>query len=227
MIAGQKSYGSNGKQNMLFPLEYMWLTQGEYSHTATHNGTYAMDFQGEGKNGRVYRCPYYAPFDCTVVAKWGKNSPMIVWQSDNEVNFVDGTSGYACIGFVHDDHTASIRVGDKRKQGQVIGHTGTYGKAYGDHVHIEVKKGKYSGYYQNSYGEFQLRNPNHLYDLIGVNNTVLVHDYYINHAGNRVNYPWREFSGVTPPTPQPTPTGEKTKKGYPWYVITSKKLHRM
>lgn len=223
MIAGQKSYGSNGLQNMLFPLEYMYLTQGEYSHTATHNGTYAMDFQGWGKNGRVYNCPYYAPFDCECVAKWGSKSPMVVWQSLNEVNFVDGTSGYACIGVVHDDNTPSIRVGITKRMGDELGRTGTYGNAYGDHVHIEVKKGKYSGYYQNNSGVWQLKNENHLYDLMGINDTVIVKDYYVNYNDQRVNYPWRSFSGVVPPTP----SSEKKKHKFPWYMYNSKKLHRM
>ena len=222
MKAGQKSYGSNGLQNFLFPLEYMYITQGEYQYTYSHDGTYAMDFQGWGANGRVYNCPYYAPFDCTCVAKWGSSSPMLVWQSDKEVNFVDGTSGYACIGFVHDDHTARIRVGDKCKQGQVIGHTGTYGNASGDHVHIEVKRGKYAGYYKNNYGVYQLQAEAHLYTLIGVNNTVLTKDYYVNHQGTRIDYDWRLFSGgITPPQPV------HRKHKFPWYIYTSKKLHRM
>ena len=229
MKAGQRSYGSNGLQNMLFPLEYMYMTQGEYQYTYSHNGTYAMDFQGWGANGRVYHCPYYAPFDCTCVAKWGSNSPMAVWQSNNEVNFVDGTHGYACIGFVHDNNINSIHVGDTKRMGDVIGHTGTYGNVTGDHVHIEVKKGKYTGYYKNSHGVYQLKNENHLYDLMGVNNTVLTKDYYVNHQGTTVHYNWRSFSGVVPPhppTPHPPTTWEK-KEGYPWYTLTSKKLHRM
>lgn len=222
MKAGQKSYGSNGLQNFLFPLEYMYITQGEYQYTYSHDGTYAMDFQGWGANGRVYNCPYYAPFDCTCVAKWGSNSPMLVWQSDKEVNFADGTSGYACIGFVHDDNTPHIRVNDKRTQGQVIGHTGTYGNVTGDHVHIEVKRGKYNGYYKNSYGIYQLKEEAHLYTLIGVNDTVLTKDYYVNHQGVRIDYDWRLFSGgITPPQPV------HRKHKFPWYIYTSKKLHRM
>lgn len=219
MLAGQKSYGSNGYQNFLFPLEYMYITQGSYSSTSTHNGCYAMDFQGWGPNGRVYNCPYYAPFDCTCVAKWGSTSPMAVWQSDNPVNTIGyGLPIVCCIGFVHDDNINSIHVGDHKLQGEVIGHTGTYGHASGDHVHIEAKTGPYNGYYQNSQGVYMLRDSTWLYNIMGVNDTHLTHDYYVNHAGVKVEYNWREFSdiGPTPPTP-PTPTSKSGHK-FPWWL---------
>lgn len=211
-------HGNNGKECFLFPLEYMYLTQGEYEYTYSHDGTYAMDFQGYGANGRVYNCPYYAPFSCHCVAIWGSTSPMIVWESDDVVNFIDGSVDYACIGFVHDDNTLSFHVGDTRTQGQTIGHTGTYGVGTGDHVHIEIKKGHYDGYYQNSHGIWQLRDPYHLYNGMGVNDTVLSHDYYINHNNVRVNYNWREFS-ISPTPPK--------KHKFPWFIVNSKKLHRM
>ena len=47
MQAGQTGVGLNGKQNFLFPLEIMWLTQGCYEYTYSHDHTYAMDFQGK------------------------------------------------------------------------------------------------------------------------------------------------------------------------------------
>ena len=69
-----------------------------------------------------------------------------------------------------------------------------------------------------------LTNSTWLYDLMGVNNTNLVHDYYINHDDVRVDYPWEFFRwnlpGPTPPTP-PTPSGRRSK--FPW-VLYSRKL---
>ena len=46
MLAGQKGYGLNGLQNFLFPMENMYITQGSYTATYSHNGCYAMDFDG-------------------------------------------------------------------------------------------------------------------------------------------------------------------------------------
>ena len=189
MIAGQKS-SKNGIQNMLFPLDYMYITQGE-DGSYSHKGTYAIDFQGYGANGRIYNCPYYAPFDCHCVAIWGSSSPMVVWESDNPVWNVDGTTDYMCIGFCHDDNIPTFRVGDTRSQGDVIGHTGTFGYVTGDHVHIEVAKGHYAGYYLNSQNVYQLRNEYHIYNACGVNDTNIV-------VG--LGYDWKEFS-IAPPTP--------------------------
>lgn len=228
MLAGERSFGTNGKENFLFPLEIMWLTQGSYTATYSHNGCYAMDFQGAQYNSnnqvvRRYHCPYYAPFSCRLVARWGSSSPMVMWQSIDEVNFIDGTTGYATIGFCHDDNVMNFTIGETRTQGQVIGHTGTYGAAAGaDHVHIEAKKGIYNGYYKNSNDVYMVRGSTWLYNLMGVNDTNLYKDYYVNHNNVRVNYNWREFegSGPTPPIP-PTPTYKRDSK-FPWVLYAKK-----
>lgn len=215
MIAGQKMIGRNGKQNFLFPLDEMYLTQGSYSYTYSHDGCYAMDFVGWNGANQVANYPYYAPFDCHLVAIWGSTSPMLVWQSDNEVNFIDGTKDYACIGFCHDDNIPSYIIGDTRTQGDIIGHTGTYG-ASADHVHIEAKKGTYNGYHQNTDGVWMLTDSTWLYDLMGINNTIIYKDYYINKHNIRVDYPWSEFSI--------SPTPSVLRKGkFPW-VLYARKL---
>ena len=205
MVAGQKA-SINGIQQMLFPLSYMYITQGE-DGSYSHQGTYAIDFQGYDENGRVYECPYYAPFDCHCVAIWGSTSPMIVWQSDNPVWCVDGTTDYMCIGFCHDDDIPNFRVGDTRSQGDIIGHTGTYGNVTGDHCHMEVSKGLYAGYYQNSQGVWQLRQEYHIYNACGINNTNIVVD---------LGYPWSEFN-IIPPRPMISAKGH-----FPWVLYMNK-----
>lgn len=216
MVAGERSIGSNGLENFLFPLDEMYITQGSYTATYSHNGCYAMDFVGWNGNNQVAHYPYYAPFTCYLRQIWGSTSPMLVWESLTPVNFVDGTTDYACIGFVHDDDTPSFQIGENRQQGDLIGHTGTYGNASGDHVHIEAKKGTYDGYHQNSDGVWMLTNSTWLYDLMGVNDTVLYKTYYVNHNGVRVNYPWRQFG----PSPIPSYFG---RGKFPW-VLYARKL---
>jgi len=219
MQAGQTGYGLNGKQNFLFPIDEMYITQGSYTATYSHNGCYAMDFIGWGNGHRIYNCPYYAPFGCKLVARWGSSSPSLVWESTDEVNFVDGTTGYACVQFTHDDNVMSYTIGETRIQGDLIGHTGTYG-ASADHVHIEAKKGTYNGYYRNSYGVYMLRDSTWLYNLMGVNDTVLTKTYYVNHNNVRVNYPWREFSDS--PYVPPVPIHGKKGSGFPWVLYANK-----
>lgn len=218
MQAGEKGYGSNGLQNFLFPLDEMYITQGSYAYTYSHNGCYAMDFVGWANGtGQINNYPYYAPFDCHCVAKWGSNSPQVVWQSDHEVNFIDGTTGYACIAFNHDNNLPNIHVGDTCLQGDVIGHTGTYG-GVGDHVHIEAKKGTYDGYHQNSQGVYMLTNSTWLYDLMGVNDTTIYKNYYDNHNNQRVYYTFNSFAINLPYPPITT-----FKKKFPW-VLYARKL---
>lgn len=222
MLAGQTSYGTNGKQNFLFPIDEMYITQGSYTATYSHNGCYAMDFVGWNGTNQVNIYPYYAPFDCKLVARWGSSSPMVVWQSINEVNFIDGTSGYACIGFCHDNDVMSYTIGSTKNQGDLIGHTGTYGAPNSPHVHIEAKKGTYEGYIHNSYGVYMLKNSTWLYNLMGVNDTILYKDYYVNHNGVKVEYDWNKFDGTTPTPPTPPVTAFKRGK-FPW-VLYSKKF---
>ena len=208
MLANHTYVGQNGKQNTVFPLEFMYLTQGE-NGGYSHQGSYAMDFQGmSSPSTRMLRCPYYAPVDLRLVAIADSNAHSYVYTSLQEVNFVDGTSDYFTILVAHDD--TSYSVGRTVAQGYELGKTGTYGISTGDHVHMEVKKGTYEGCHTNSDGVYMLTNSTHLYDLFGVDDTVLLVDG---------GYNWREFGS----SPTPTPTSERTK--FPW-VLYARKLRQ-
>lgn len=208
MLANHTYVGTNGKQNAVFPLEFMYLTQGEFSQ-GSHKGMYAMDFQGMyNASTRRYRCPYYAPVDLELVAIADPNSHAYVYTSINEVNFIDGTSGYLTILVAHDNDSYSV--GRRVSQGFELGKTGTYGQVTGDHVHMEVKKGTYEGLVRNEYNIAMLKNETHIYDILGVNDTVLLV------SGG---YNWREFS-ESPIPPSPTST---LKNHFPW-VLYARKL---
>lgn len=218
MIAGQTSIGRNGLENFLFPLDEMYITQGSYTATYSHNGCYAMDFVGwSNSTGQINTYPYYAPFSCHLVAKWGSSSNyQAVWQSDGPINFIDGTTGYGCVAFNHDPTIPSYSIGDRKRQGEQIGTTGEYGAPGSPHIHIEAKKGTYDGYHQNAQGVWMLTNSTWLYDLMGVNDTILYKTYYVNHDGNRIDYPWREFTNIGP-------IPIVTEGRFPW-VLYAKKL---
>ena len=208
MLANHTYVGQNGKQNTVFPLEFMYLTQGE-NGGYSHQGSYAMDFQGMyNVSTRRYRCPYYAPVDLTLVAIADSNSHSYVYTSNNEVNFVDGTTGYFTILVAHDNDSYSV--GRVVPQGYELGKTGTYGQSTGDHVHMEVKKGTYEGCHTNSDGVYMLTNSTHLYDLFGVNDTVL-----LVYGG----YNWQEFSD------SPFPYSVR-RSNFPWVLYARKNRHR-
>lgn len=191
MLAYHTYTGSNGRQDIMFPLEDMYLTQGE-NGSYSHQGTLAMDFIGYQNGQRVYQCAYYAPCDLELVARPDDSNHIYVYTSTSQVNFVDGTVGYFTIMFNHDNDVYNI--GRFVYQGSIIGHTGTYGNGsstgVADHVHIEAKRGQWEGLIQNSQGVWCMKNADHLYNQLGVNDTVLT---------ETGGYNWQEF--VLPPTP--------------------------
>lgn len=226
MLAGQTGYGANGIQNALFPLEDMFVTQGPWEYTYSHDHTYAMDFQGWSNGQRVYQCPVYAPFDCHCVYHYGSSAPAIVWTSDNPVNFIDGTIDYCTIQFTHENDSINRHpIGQTKRQGDIISHTGTMGTT-GDHVHIEAKKGTYSGFTNVGSGgtsgltAYRLTGSSPLWDLLGVNDTIITRSYYDNHNGQRITYYWNSYAVNNPqPGPHPIVTGQSK---FPWFIYFRK-----
>ena len=204
--------GTNNLENAVFPLEYMYITQGEMTGS-THQGTYAIDFQGMSSfSQREYRCPYYAPCDMELVSIADSNNHGYAYTSINNVNFIDGTSGKLTLLVAHDNDSYSV--GRRVNQGDLLGRTGTYGNVSGDHVHMEAKKGNYEGLVQNTQGNYMLKNSTHIYDLLGVDDTTII-------VG--LGYNWRDYG--TPPVP-PTPTNIKKSK-FKWVLYARKLRNRM
>ena len=204
MRAGQTMVDSVGNQVALFPLEYMDISQGEGGNYS-HQGRWAIDFLGWGANGRIYNCPYYAPFDCHVVQH---ASYYNVWQSNNRVVTPVGLQ-YCSFVVMHDENPPAL--GTYKNQGEVIGHTGTKTSpggtktSLGDHVHMQGADGTFVGW--NSSGR-ELLNRQHIYNLFYINDTVIINDY---------GYSWRTYQGGI------TPTIKKYK--FKW-VLYANKLRR-
>ena len=172
----------------------------------------AIDFVGwSNGTGQILQYPYYAPFDCELVAK--AYGTMLCWQSLTNVNRIDGSVGITTIGFGHDNGYSSMVVGTIKRQGDLIGHTGTNGNV-GDHCHMEVVNGAYAGFeVVPSTGYYKMVNSVHIYNYLGVNDTNIYRGLGYNWRSFDYNYP-------TPPTP-PTPTLRRGK--FPW-VLYAKKL---
>lgn len=206
MVAGEKLVAKDGKEVMLFPLEYMYISQGE-GESYSHAGTYNIDFLGYNGSGRVYNCPYYAPCTCKCVYAFNSTTGANgrIYQSLKKVHTPHGLQ-YVTFLFFHDDNPSSV-VGTKYNQGDLIGHTGTAGEVTGDHVHFNTANGKYAGYeHVPPDNQGQLVNSDHIYDICYVNNTVLENDY---------NYDWVIYrNGIHP---------SHYKKGkFPWVLYANK-----
>lgn len=141
-----------------FPMEYMNITQG--NNVGTHIGTTALDNAGKD----VGIDPTFAPCDMHLVAYDSpSNGNAVFFESNQPVLFRDGTVNYATFMFIHDNSIADIvayaNAGNTWKQGQEFGDEGTTGYATGNHVHMEVAKGKFQYMYaRNGYGTYYLPN---------------------------------------------------------------------
>lgn len=205
MVAGERMVGSDGKEVMLFPLPYMYISQGEYE-SFSHAGIMAMDFLGYGANGRIYNAPMYAPCSCKCVATIDANNKGRIFQSLDRVHTPSGLK-YVTFMCFHDNNPIAS-VGSRFTQGEIFAHTGTAGYVTGDHTHFNTANGTYAGW-ENvpPDGNGQLKNSNHIYDICYVNDTVLSHPY---------NYNWVTYSGGV------TPSGFRNSK-FPW-VLYARKL---
>ncbi len=89
MRAGQRMVGRDGKEVMLFPLEYLYITQGE-NGSFSHQGIFAIDFVEWSTNGQVLNAPMYAPCSCRCVAIIDTYNNGRVFQSLDRVHTPDG-----------------------------------------------------------------------------------------------------------------------------------------
>lgn len=140
-------------QSIYFPMKYLNITQGV--GVGTHVGSNAID--SAGKDGGID--DVYAPYDAVVKKVW--NNGNSVWlESIEPVQFADGSVDFATSFYTHDNSISDVSVGRRLKQGETFYQEGTAGDAKGNHVHMEIAKGKFqgSGWYLNPYGYWVLYN---------------------------------------------------------------------
>lgn len=207
MLKGQTLKASDGHEVMLFPLPYMYISQGE-NGSYSHQGTLNIDFIGYSKSGRVYKAPMYAPCSCKCVKTIDSYNKGRIFQSLDKVWTPKGLQYVTFMNF-HDNNPIA-KVGSKFKQGELYAHTGTAGGVTGDHTHFNAAKGKYAEWEKvppKNHG--QLVNSTHIYDICYVNDTVLKKDY---------GYPWKTYN--VSPTPV-VPTISEIDR-FPWVLYARK-----
>lgn len=181
MQAYQQMVAPDGYEVMLFPLPYMYISQGEDGNVS-HQGTINMDFLGWGANGRIYDAPMYAPCSCRCVGTYDVNNNGRIFTSINPVHCADGVLRIVTFMCYHDENPIAS-VGDYFDQGDIFAHTGTAGWVTGDHTHFNTAEGTYQGFVNvPPQNHNQLKNSAHIYNICYVNDTVIV---------DGMNYPWK------------------------------------
>ena len=174
-------------ENAMFPMEYLNISQG-VNDGYSHSGRLAIDIYGRDTGQDAF----YAPFTGTIKKTYGTDH--VVWLESNEpVQFADGTVDYMTIMCMHDNDISDLYVGKVISQGEHFLTEGTAGNATGNHIHIECGRGQFtgSGWYQNSYGKWCINNGVMPYDALFLSSSTQV----INGYG----YNWR-YLNVNPPS---------------------------
>lgn len=221
-------------QNLMFPMSTLNVSQGYgvavegvAANTYSHKGTNCMDICGKD-TGQEYT---YAMCDCVVKRVYNGNT------ADSKCNFTWYESlepvmtrkhGLTYVNWIQahcnnaDMTKLGIRVGKVFKQGEINGREGTAGNATGNHVHISLGIGKFSGtgWYQTSSGTWQVINPVYLNQ-----ECYLAADTAIIKSGG---YNWVRLSGTTSDagtTPSTTPSQTSTYAKGAAVRLTNDKLY--
>lgn len=167
-LNGEGSGGEGGYQLAKFPMDVLYVTQGENSEFSHLDNYWAMDFVGTHK-----QYPYYAPVDCECIGRDVPNA-IAIWKSQKEVMCADGEIRQLTWRCIHDDNLLYY-VGDKLAKGELMGHTGNSGESAGDHLHLEVYE---TDHYDRSDREQYWR---HIYDVFSIGGVKVLNDW---------GYPW-------------------------------------
>jgi hypothetical protein len=166
-------------QKILFPMQYMRITTG--INEMSHKGSNALDIAG--KDTGIESA--WAPFTGTVKKIYALGHT--VWlQSNDPVIFADGTVDFATVSMTHDNIVSDLKVGQVIQQGQLFYQEGT-SNASGNHIHLEIGKGKFTGtgWYMNAQGNWVINNSYVPYKAFWLDKTNVINGY---------NYPWKKVS---------------------------------
>lgn len=145
-------------EKFMYPCLSMRITQGYME--GSHKGCYAID-DGGSDSGKDYAI---APYSGTVKIIYPQYENEVFFESDEPVEFADGTIDFATTMFVHQNSPMAygMAVGKHYNQGDKIYVEGGRYKGkndvYPSHFHLEFAKGKCQGWYKNEYGIYCLVN---------------------------------------------------------------------
>jgi len=164
-------------QKILFPMPTMNITTG--INELSHRDSLAIDCAGEDRGIDNVHAPFTG-----IIKKIWPNGNTVWLESTQIVLFANGVQDYATCAFTHDNFVGDLRVGQVINQGQVFYQEGTAGNATGNHIHLEVARGKFtgSGWRTNSIGTWVLNNQIEPWKAFWLDNVRIINGH---------NYSWK------------------------------------
>ena len=159
-------------EKAIFPMKYLNVTQG-MNGSYSHKGTLKIDVAGVGSGIDNVYARYTG-----VIKKIYGNANSVWLESINPVKYSDGTEDYMTIIFSHDNDISNLYVGKIIKQGEVFYQEGTAGNATGNHIELDVGRGKFtgSGWYKNEYDQWVINNEIEPPKALWLKDTTIIND---------------------------------------------------
>lgn len=173
-------------------MDYLNVTQKAYNNFS-HKGDCALDIAGKDGGRDDLKAPFTG-----VIKRIYTNCNAVWLESKEKVKYADGTEDYMTLLVCHDNSVTSLYVGKTVTQGSVFYQEGTKGYATGNHIHLTISKGKFtgSGWHQNEYGTWIANNQYDVHKALYLDNKTKI----INDGG----YKWVKTSDYTYNKPVPT-----------------------
>lgn len=140
----------------------------------SHKGDKALDLSGKDTGIDNLKAPFTG-----IIRRIYSNTNAVWLESLNKVKYADGTVDYMTVLTMHDNDVSNLRVGQIINQGSVYFEEGRKGYTTGNHIHLAVGKGKFTGngWYKNSYGNWVINNQYDVYKgLYLYSNTIIRND---------------------------------------------------
>jgi LysM repeat protein len=163
----------NIMEKAIFPMKYLRVTEG-MNDPFSHLGTLRIDFAGKDTGVDNVWAPYTGIIRrISAGLEIGNN---VYLESINPVKYADGTEDYMTIQFTHDSDISDLHVGQIVKQGEVFYQEGTAAQSTGNHLQIDISRGKYTGLYQVASGKWVMNNEYDPTKALWIKNDTIVLD---------------------------------------------------
>ena len=106
----------------------------------SHKGDKALDISGKDTGIESLKSPFTG-----IIKRIYTNTNTVWLESVEKVKYADGTIDYMTVMTMHDNDVSNLKVGDILKQGTTYYEEGRQGYTTGNHIHLAVGKGKFTG----------------------------------------------------------------------------------